>query len=451
MRMWLKNLLVWSILSLHVLARPAAASEPDIQGYWEGAFVRGDSAQVIKLHVAKGVSGHTGRLESPDLPLTEAALDITTEGGSVRFDTAYGKAVLALDPASGELVGTVGDATPPIRVHLKRALKPTDPPIRTEEVEFRSGGVVLSGTLVLPESRGPHPAVVFIHGRGKSTRNGYRAFSRILAVRGVASLIYDKRGVGKSTGDHDKASLYDLADDAMSAVNFLAGRADIDAKQIGLHGMSAGGWVAAIVTTRSRTPLSFVITQVGPAESVRDQQIHVAEYSMRQSGQGFTEEEIASAKRHMGLVVDFAYTGQGWGELQASVGRAKNARWSKFVDLPESESYADIQWVRLNQYDPGPDLKKVTVPLLALYGGSDYVVPPRENASKLKAYLAEAGNRDYKVVVFDEADHGMIVPGGLRRLGSGRPESYYWGWRKLAPGLVETTLDWLMGHVRVAR
>jgi hypothetical protein len=55
-------------------------------------------------------------------------------------------------------------------------------------------------------------------------------------------------------------------------------------------------------------------------------------------------------------------------------------------------------------------------------------------------------------VVFADADHGLIVAGGLQRLGGGAgPENYFWRWRRLAPGVVETTLDWLLKRVRVAK
>jgi alpha-beta hydrolase superfamily lysophospholipase len=350
----------------------------------------------------------------------------------------------------GEMLGVVGETMPQIRIHLKRALKPVEIPFRTEDVQFRNGDVTLAGTLVMPappSMPGPYPAVVWIHGRGKAARNGFRGFARLLAQRGIASLIYDKRGVGASTGDHDKANVYDFAGDALAAIEFLATRTEIDRKQIGIHATSAGGWSAAIAAKRTKIPLAFIITNVGPAESVRDQQIHVAKYSMRQSGVNFTPEEYAAAAEHMSLMEDFSYTGKGWEALQSSVVKAKQTRWARFVDLPESESYEDIGWVRLNQYDPGPDLKKIAVPFLALYGGSDYVVPPEENVKKLERYLTEAGNTDFKIVVFPGADHGLTIASQLRRIGTERPETYYWLWRKRASGMVETTVDWLLQHV----
>lgn len=434
-----------------LLGASTRGAQDSIEGYWQGALVRDGSVQVITCDFFKADGALKVRTETPDVVMSEPPVSASFEGGRVQFDTPFGKAALTFDASMGEMIGTVGETTPPLRIHLKRTLKPVEIPIRTEDVQFRNKDVTLAGTLVMPATPGPHPAVIWIHGRGKVARNPFRGFARLLAQRGVASLIYDKRGVGASTGDHDKSGVHDFAGDALAAVDFLATRAEIDRQQIGLHGTSAGGWVAAIVATRTKIPLAFIITSVGPADSVRDQQIHVAEYTMRQSGINFTPEEYAAAAEHMGLVQDFAYTGNGWEALRAAVAKAKQTRWARFVDLPETESYEDIVWVRLNQYDPGPDLKKITVPFLALYGGGDYVVPPEENAGKMERYLTAAGNRDFKIVVFPGADHGLNIQSQLRRIGDEQPEQYYWLWRKKASGVVETTVNWLLQHIKPRR
>jgi uncharacterized protein len=439
------------MLLIFLIAFSVNAQET-IEGHWRGALVRDGSVLIVLVDFAKTTEGLKATIETPDLVIAEPrSVPAAYQDGKLKFDTQFGKATLAVDGTMGEMIGTVGDTNPPIQIHLKRALKPVAIPFNAVDVQFRNGDVTLAGTLITPATPGPHPAVVRIHGRGKSTRNEFRGLARILAQRGVASLIYDKRGVGASTGDHDKSGMYDFAADALAAIDFLATRPEIDREQIGVHGNSAGGWVAAIVANRTRVPLAFIINNVGPADSVRDQQIHTAEYSMRQSGINFSVAEYAAAREHMGLVETFAYTGKGWAELRASVEKAKPTRWGRFVDLPETETYEDIVWVHLNQYDPAADLKKIKAPFLALYGGIDYVVPPEENVSKLERYLTEAGNRDFKIVVFPGADHGLTIDSQLRRIGDETPEKYYWLWRKRAPGVVETTVEWLLQHVKVKR
>lgn len=437
--------------TLLICLMPAVCSgQESIVGHWQGALIRDDAVQVIAVDFFNEGATLKARIEVPDLVISQPSIvPANIENGRVRFETIAGMATLTNDAAMGEMIGVVGQTIPLIRIHLKRALKRVEVSVRSEDVRFSNGPVTLSGSLITPATAGRHPVVVWIHGRGKSPRNAFRGFAQLLAQRGIASLIYDKRGVGLSTGNHDTSGVNDFAGDALAAIKFVAERAEVDPKQIGIHATSAGAWAAASVANRTKIPLAFIITNVGPADSVRDQQLHVSQYSMRRSSTNFTPEEYAAAAAHMNLVEDFAYTGKGWEALRASVVKAKQTRWANFVDLPESETYEDIVWVRLNQYDPGPDLEKITTPFLAIFGGDDYVVPPEENVQKLERYLKKAGNTDFKVVVLPGADHGLTIPGQLRRIGSETPDKYYWLWRKRAPGMVETTIDWLLKHVKI--
>ena len=65
-----------------------------------------------------------------------------------------------------------------------------------------SGGVTLAAELVLPAGDGPHPALVIVHGSGKITRQQYANAAGLYASLGFATLTYDKRGVGQSSGQY---------------------------------------------------------------------------------------------------------------------------------------------------------------------------------------------------------------------------------------------------------
>lgn len=60
---------------------------------------------------------------------------------------------------------------------------------RQEDMQFRNGEVMFAGTLLLPRGEGPHPAVVFSHGSGRTTRDALRAHADYFARHGVAALI----------------------------------------------------------------------------------------------------------------------------------------------------------------------------------------------------------------------------------------------------------------------
>ena len=89
-------------------------------------------------------------------------------------------------------------------------------------VEFHNQGVKLAGSLLLPRSEVPVPAVVFVHGAGRQTREPYREVGEYFASQGIAALIYDKRGTGQSGGAYESYEPYEnLVNDALSAIAFL--------------------------------------------------------------------------------------------------------------------------------------------------------------------------------------------------------------------------------------
>lgn len=73
----------------------------------------------------------------------------------------------------------------------------------------------LAGTLVLPAGAGPFPAAILVSGSGPTDRDGnsrdgaggvalrndaLKLLAEGLAARGIATLRFDKRGVGASAG-----------------------------------------------------------------------------------------------------------------------------------------------------------------------------------------------------------------------------------------------------------
>jgi fermentation-respiration switch protein FrsA (DUF1100 family) len=98
-----------------------------------------------------------------------------------------------------------------------------------EEVGFRSGDVTLSGTVLVPDGEGRHPAIALVHGAGPRERN--RLEGEAFARRGILTLIYDKRTEGYSQFER---SYELLADDALAAVRTLRGRPDVDLEAVGL-------------------------------------------------------------------------------------------------------------------------------------------------------------------------------------------------------------------------
>lgn len=447
-------------LLLPLLLWPAGAGaqgagEDELEGFWSGAFVREGAVQVVNAEVRREGGKLRIEMEVPERPTAAPSASAVERdaGGRLRFDTHYGPAVVTLDPVFLEMVGEVADNTPPLRLHLKRALRPRWPKIRTEEVTFRSGDVVLSGTLVLPEGGGPHPAALQVHGRGCQGRAGYLRRAAVMARYGVAGLAFDKRGVGASKGSCEGATIEDETRDVLAALDFLAGRPEIDRAQIGAISTSAGGWVVPRAAARSKVALAFVVTTVGPATSVREQQLDNARYISRDLK--LSAEGQKSLMRYVELMFAEGDAEAQFAEMRRLIAEGEKAGWAQeFLDTTDvAPSAAEIKnlWVRRFNYDPRADLRRIKAPFLAFYGGSDRVVPPDENVPELRRLLTEAGNRNFRIVVVPEAGHGLDQGQRLRRLpgGEGRMEIYYWKFGRIAPTYLQELINFLQANLKI--
>src|SRR6476646_9326195 len=67
---------------------------------------------------------------------------------------------------------------------------------------FANGDIKLSYEVTKPAGRGPFPGVVIGHGSGEVHKEECRYLSASFLRRGYATLCYDKRGVGQSTGTY---------------------------------------------------------------------------------------------------------------------------------------------------------------------------------------------------------------------------------------------------------
>ncbi len=114
--------------------------------------------------------------------------------------------------------------------------------------------------------------------------------------------------------------------------------------------------------------------------------------------------------------------------------------WAEYVKPVSSD--ADLEGWKLIRYDPAAILKQTKVPTLALFGELDVLVPPRENVDRMRAYLTEAGNGDFRIHVVPLVGHDMETFGTLKGGEWNWPESY-WVWARKSPEFFQTIVAWL--------
>lgn len=315
--------------------------------------------------------------------------------------------------------------------------------LRREEVTFKSGDVVLSGTLVLPLGQGPHPAIVRIHGSGPQTRRN--PIDGWWAYHGVAYLAFDKRGAGKSTGDWREAGISELADDVLAAIRFLRKRGDIDPDQIGIEGDSEGGWIAPVVAAQD-SRIKFIFIMTGPAMDYVPELMN--EVEERVKARGLSGDDLTKAldfkRKALQMIADGAgLSDDAWVKFQAFLDPYRNEKWFAYVSEPRERGPGQKRLYLMSRVHSSEFWRRVKIPVLAFYGGKDLNVPAAKNVAALTQELNEAGNRDYLIKVFPDANHeGFEVTSAML---DNEQIRYV---QRQVPGFFDTLLSWVLSRTR---
>jgi len=290
------------------------------------------------------------------------------------------------------------------------------PVIAEQTIAFESAGAVIAGVITRPLTGGPHPAIVLIDGSGPTDRHNMRDFSVALAREGFVALAYDKRGVGDSTGDPDAwryFSFDDMAADAAAGAGVLATRDDVAKDQIGLLGISQGGWVAPLAATLSDS-VSFLVLLSPSVTSVAEDLIF--ERAARLRAEGFSHPEVAEARQMQELYHEVVRKGEGFSRFEAAWRRNENERWFHRVYLADSFLDPDHEYHRwfatVVDFDPLPYLRELTVPVLWLFGDPDHdrLAPVARSIPNVGS-LSDEG-KDYTIHQFPGTDHNIMPVGG---------------------------------------
>jgi len=420
------------------LASAVAARGQQLQGHWEGTMVREGAV----LPVSFDIRGTGAELKVTFNSPTQRALGIPTRNATftapkIHFGlvgdatTIIFDGSLVADVITGEFRENEARGT----FSIKRAAVPARA-FTEQEVSFRNGEVTLAGTLLLPKAGGAHPATVFLHGSGAEARFASRFLAEYMADRGIAAIIYDKRGVGRSTGDWKQADFNDLASDAIAAINLLKTRKEIRADKIGVYGHSQGGMLAPLVATRS-TDVAFVISAAGGAVPLYEAEVNSLVNQLRE--QGISNAEMEEAKPFIQKLVDVLRTGKGHDELDAAADKVRATKWYPMLQVPARDSWFWAFYQRIANYNAADQWARVTVPSLVIYGERDALVPVSRSIAAIERALGRAANKDHTILILPRASHTLNI---------GPEPGEPFEWSRLSPGYPELLTAWIAQRVK---
>lgn len=294
------------------------------------------------------------------------------------------------------------------------------PPFPYQEIDtvFASAdGTLLSATLVVPADAvaGRCPALVMVTGSGPQNRDeelfDHKPFAVIadaLARRGIASLRYDDRGVGRSQGSYAESDIDDFTADATAGLDFI--RSFPQFGKTGVLGHSEGGTIALRLGAVAHP--DFVVSLAGAAEKGKDIMLDQNRHSMVK-----TNIDPAQCEALIGLlskVFDEIAAGK-------TVEATDIDSLAKGTDiLPEHLSMlkqniaatGQSEYLRqLIALNPSQWLEKIDCPVLALNGKNDTQVNATRNLAVIKSNVKGATVKSYDGLnhLFQPAITGELI------------------------------------------
>ena len=400
---------------LFALLLSITAFAHNFTGSWTGIISAGESSLHIVFNISQDAEGNTVcTMDSPDQSVKGIPAQIVFESSDSISIRISNLGIEYNGKFNGDMIcGVYSQLGLELDLDLKneqivyyRPQNPLPPyPYTTEEIEFVNdeANATLSGTITYPVGyiQGKKvPVVVMVTGSGPQNRDSeiyehkpFLIIADYLARNGYATLRYDDRCVGKSTGRFQAETTKEVAKDAALAVKYL--RDTKKFSKIGVLGHSEGGNVAFMLG--SDKLIDFAITMAGVGvqgdECLYQQGIAIA----KQSGQEYqlTKEQLREY---------LIGTMSPWYEF--------------FLD-----------------YDPASDISKTTCPVLVMNGEKDLQVIASSNVEAIKGNLPK--NEKSQVKIYPGLNHLF------QECTTGLPTEYINIEQTISPIVLEDIADWL--------
>jgi uncharacterized protein len=466
----MKTRFILTILTF-ILTLSVNAQQIDLSGIWTGKLSLPNTIKLtIVFNLQKdSTDNYTATLDSPD----QGAKGIPTESVTIKEDSILIKVPVITGSFEGKIFadslkidgkwkqsGMNLDLTI-YKVdkveEVKRPQEPKEPfPYKVEDVNFENkiANISLAGTLTMPQEGEKLPAVILISGSGGQNRNeellGHKPFLVIadyLTQNGFAVLRYDDRGIAESKGNYSTATTEDFAADALSAVEFLKTRNEINHSMIGMIGHSEGGMIAPMAAVQS-DDVAFIVLMAGigiPGDSI----LYLQGELIQRAG-GTNEKEIRETARVQRKIFQIIKEINDDEILKSKI---KEIFWEEYTLLSDEdkskmgdpEVYLNTQMKTITspwfkyfvKYDPVPVLEKVKCPLLAINGENDLQVPPKENLSAIEDALKRGRNNNYETKMLPGLNHLFQTSK------TGAISEYGQIEETISPIALQTMLNWL--------
>lgn len=396
----MKNIRYIIIALLSVVVSFTAMAQSTLNGTWNGGLKVSGVELTIVLHVDpvectmdspdQGAYGIPAQIK--EITASRIHVEVPSIGASFEGNLMFGLLVGKFKQSGLEFPMSLK----PGDVERNRPQTPQEPyPYTSEDVSFANpeDGAVLSGTLTYPaDYSSKTPVVLLVSGSGLQNRDeevfAHKPFLIIadhLARNGIATLRYDDRSVGKSTGNAVGATTETFMKDALAGLEFL--RSMNKFSKIGLAGHSEGGTIAFLLAGEGKT--DFIISLAGTATD--GVTVLVEQNRKILKGSGIPDSAVNDYCEVLAkLYADPDMTAEELSKLASDL--APDMK-QNIMSIRETKD----PWVQhFISFDPGEAIKKIECPVLALNGENDVQVIADSNIPRLQELLEDNGKNKIK-------------------------------------------------------
>lgn len=406
------------LMSLLLILMPLLTSAQDLRGAWKGLLEAGPAKLNIVFHIH---DDNTVTMDSPD----QGAMDLPTKVVCMQEDSISVTMPRLGAQYTGKLVGEeingtfsqMGHSFPLTlkrgEIKMNRPQTPQPPfEYTTQEVVFHNKGIDaktglpteggeawLGGTLTYPKGfKTGMPVILMVTGSGQQNRDeelmGHKPFLVIadyLARHGIATLRYDDRGVGKSTGNMAMITLQSNMLDAEAGIDYLKSTKKFG--KIGVLGHSEGGIISYMLAAKGKA--DFVVSLAGPV--LPGDSVLLMQNRDLLTVSGLDKDNVEKYATALSRVFKYRMSEQKmrFGDkpetyvpmLTMDIALLPELR----KNLIEAVKMVDSPWlVSYLKYDPAKDFRKINSPVMLIIGDNDKQVNATANIQAAGNILPKA-------------------------------------------------------------
>jgi uncharacterized protein len=272
-------------------------------------------------------------------------------------------------------------------------------------------GATRAGYLYVPPGDGPFPGVVIY------SIAGINDLIDRLGRMGFAVMLAERRGMG-TPDQYLAASLEDLENDALGALEYLRANPKVDPKVVGV--IAQGGETMPGIPAFVHDPAPAFVVLMSPTGLPGDEDFRL-EQTMLAQGRGKDARTVAAVNDYVLKLADIIKKEPSPAlrtmQIQMLMDNSE-VRLDQIAAFPPDEEdqvrfFASPWWREYFQYRPDSTIAKLSAPTLILFGKDDQLLPPDILIPSVRGPLERAPSRDATICLLqDRTQHAITATSG---------------------------------------